>query len=892
MARRGDASGSLVPVVALSRRENWSKMLKKIRAASLLIVLVYAYAEVLLAQETELNLLVLEVQLDQTTISTAIPAYDFGPYTLLPLGELARLLSIAIQTQPASGTASGFILSEDRNFSLNLENGQVTRAGLTEDFDQAQVVSEPDDLYVSMTLLEHWLPVELDVERSRLILRIHPLEMLPMQAHLERMSIGERMRGRIAGGDRDYPHVDLPYRLWSPPAMDQSFTSEYRQKDEISQFNSRYAVHLAGDLLGLESSIYFSKNTRSPSDLRVTLGRQDPDAGLLGPLNARTLQIGSLSSASVENITSGIVGRGVIVSNRPLSQPTQFDRQTFQGDLTPGWDVELFYNDALVGFQQPNADGLYSFEDFPLGYGRNDFKLVFHGPLGETRVEQYSYSLAESMIRSGEFQYSLLEHRDEEGLARSIAQFDVGLAPSLSSTVSFIKAPVAGLERQYTSAGLRAFWQAFSLSTDVIKDHDGGSLSQVGVKTGIAGISFDAKRIYPKQFSSDLFQNSADPIVTRDTLRLNGSMPIFPNVRLPVTIEALWDSHESGRIDKDLHASISTYALRTAFTNTLVWRSHDDNEDLQGTLRISRRLRDMSVRGQIGYALGADAGVSLVALAADKFLGDGYRLTFGVAHELQSVETQYSAGFTKSLGQYGLGINASYLDTGEIATSVQLFLALGRDSSRSGWLLDARPMASTGAAVVRAFLDGNNNGSMDLGEEPLPRVGFSVNGGKHQARTDAAGVTHIDQFPVRQRVSISVDPSTLEDPQWASAVVGRSLIPRPGRIAEMDFPIHMTTEIDGTVVLYENGEARGMGGLELELLDEMNTVVAKTTTSWDGFYIIPGVVSGEYWLQVSPEQLRRLGLNDSGIRVVTVDGTGEFISGIDLLVLATKRFIR
>lgn len=845
------------------------------------------YARISSAQEEELSLLLVEVRLDQTLLSSAISAYDFGPHTLLPLGELARLLSIAIQTRPDEGTASGFVLSEDRSFSLNLGDARVSLAGVNESFDPVQVVVEPDDLYVSITLLEAWLPVELEIERSSLVLRVTPLEVLPLQAHLQRLSAAERM-GRSASGDSaDYPHIDLPYRLWSPPFIDQSLLSEYRsRKDEGAQVNGRYSAHLTGDLFGLESSAYFSQDTGGMAqDLRVTLGRHDPDAGLLGPLRARTVQIGSLSTASVENIARGMTGKGVNLSNRPLTRSTQFDRQTFEGNLTPGWDVELFYNDTLIDFQRPNAEGLYRFEDLPLSYGRNDFELIFHGPLGETRTERYSYSLADSMILPGEFQYNLLEHRDEEGLQRSIAQFDFGIGRFLSTTAGFVRAPVDGLERQYMTAGVRTFWQALSLSSDLVKDIEGGSLVQLGVKTIIAGVTLDGSRTYVDDFYSELFNDAADPEITRDVLRLGGFVPISPRLNLPVTIEALRDEHESGQVDTDFSVRISGYAFNTAFTNTFNWRSHNGREDANGTLGISRRFRDMSLRGQLNYQLGADARLSVVGLSADTFFGDGYRLTMGIAHDLATLETQYSSGFTKSLGQFGLGAGASYLDTGEIAFSLQLFVGLGRDSARSDWLFDARPMANTGAASVRAFLDNNNNGVMDDGDDPMPGVGFTVNGGRHRARTDGAGSAHIDHFPVQQRVNIGVNTDTLEDPRWAPVIPGRSLIPRPGRTAEIDFPLRMSTEIDGTVYLYEDGVVRGMGGLELELSNEDNIVVASITSSWDGFYIIPDVFAGEYWLRVSPEQLRRLGLKETGIRVLTVAGDGEFISGVDLLLV-------
>lgn len=160
--------------------------------------------------------------MDQTLISNAIPAYDLGPHTLLPLGELTRLLSIAIQTQPDLGTATGFILQEDRGFSLNVNTARVTRAGITQAFDPALVLVEPDDLYVDISLLELWLPIELNVERSTLILRVHPLEVLPLQARLKRVNTGERAATQGGYEDPGYPKVDLPYRMVSPPFIDRS----------------------------------------------------------------------------------------------------------------------------------------------------------------------------------------------------------------------------------------------------------------------------------------------------------------------------------------------------------------------------------------------------------------------------------------------------------------------------------------------------------------------------------------------------------------------------------------------------------------------------------------------------------------------------------------------
>ncbi|MDR9438015.1 MAG: hypothetical protein RI841_00725, partial [Halomonas sp.] len=481
----------------------------------LLLVCVLVYAPALSAQEPagEPELLILEVRLDQSVLSGAIPAYEVGEHTLLPLGELARLLTIAIQTQPGDGIASGFILSEDRGFSLNLDNASVTLAGNSETFNPALVLREPDDIYVAMSLLEDWLPLALEIDRASLSLHVHALEALPLQARLAREDLEDRAGTQGGYEDPGYPHHEQPYRLLSIPFIDQTLTTELQHKNNRTQGDAAYTAYLTGDLLGMESSLYFSSSQQDPSpEVRATLGRHDPSGNLLGPLHARSFQFGSLSTPSVDNISRGIRGEGVTLSNRPLTRPTSFDRQTFEGDLPPGWDVELYYNGALVSFTQPDAEGRYRFDDQSLSYGRNDFRLIFHGPLGETRVEQYSFPLDQSMVLPGDFQYSVTEHRDNDGQSRTIAQFDLGLARALTASAGLIRAPVDGDEELYTTLGVRTFWQSLSLGGGLDQAKDGGSLAELDVQTRIGGVAVDASRLLLTDFTSELFPASSDPI--------------------------------------------------------------------------------------------------------------------------------------------------------------------------------------------------------------------------------------------------------------------------------------------------------------------------------------------------------------------------------------------
>ena len=199
-------------------------------------------------------------------------------------------------------------------------------------------------------------------------------------------------------------------------------------------------------------------------------------------------------------------------------------------------------------------------------------------------------------------------------------------------------------------------------------------------------------------------------------------------------------------------------------------------------------------------------------------------------------------------------------------------------------------MANTGAASARVFLDANLNGVMDAGEEPIEGAAFTVKGSRHPAaRTDADGCAWLGHLPVKQNVDIALETATLEDPQWLPRPKGARLVPRPGRVAELDFPVIMTSEIDGTVYLVKKDVKRGIGNVLLELVDSEHNVVGSAKSAWDGFYIVPAVLPGDYLLRISARQLEQLNLADPGMREVTVSPDGAFVNGVDFFLTAGKR---
>jgi hypothetical protein len=840
------------------------------------------------SRKNEANLVLLEVRLGNQVLSDAVTAYESGRDVLLPLGEMARLLTLAIRVTPDQGRASGYILREERTFSIDVAGRAVDMGGKREAFEPSLVKLQDGEIYVASRLLARWLPVDLELDMPNLALLVRPREQLPLQARLARREHG-RLPGAAGGyADPGYPRMATPYRLASVPFIDQTLGVTTGGSGGQRQTGTAYTAYLTADLLGTEAALYASRNRQDPTPgLRLTLGRNDPDGGLLGPLHARTALVGSVVVPGVENISvSSVTGNGVALSNRPLSQPTSFGRQTLRGDLPPGWDVELYYNEALVGFQQSRPDGKYSFEDLPLAYGPNEFRLVFHGPLGQLRVERRSFLLEQSAVPRGALFYDVAAHRDQFGRQRVLGQFEWGLNGTLNATAGWQRVPLPdGSERSYANAGLRGYWNAFILTGDMVHADDGGRLAQLGLKTRIGNVALSASRARLDGFTSELFSPSADPVRIRDELRADGAVAPGGAMFFPFSLDVRRDVLASQKEHIEVQGRISAYRDGTAVSNALRWQSQEGARTADGQLQVSRRVAGIGLTAQLQYLLAPIRRLGSAAVSADRYLDNGYLLNLGLARVFDTRESRLSAALNKSLGRFGLGVSGFRSTRHEYGIGVQFFMAMGREPRSARVMTEAQPMANMGSASVRVFLDKNQNGVMDGGDEPIRGAGFTLNGANFPARTDADGVAYLPRLPVHQNVDLGLDPTTLEDPQWQSRVKGVRIVPRPGQVNQVDFAVSMTGEIDGTTyLLAKGGTKRPIGDLKLELVDAEHKIVASMSSAADGYYVITAIFPGDYLLRIDPAQLERLGLVGTGSQKITISQDGTVLNGRDFYV--------
>ncbi|HYC89627.1 MAG TPA: SPOR domain-containing protein [Thermoanaerobaculia bacterium] len=823
------------------------------------------------AAEPEEEIRILEYVLDDVVLSDAVAGYAGpGDGTLLPLAASAELLGVAITTDPERGTARGFVLNEKATFALDVARGSVTVAGKPRRFDRELVRLFADDIYVDSALLGEWLPVTFDVELFALRVRIRPREPLPLQTRLERERRIRHWRLRLAPADPGYAPLPTRYQLFDAPSIDQSVRLSLAEE----RVHGSYATYATGDLLYMESEAYAAGTDADPfDDWRLTLRRRDPSGAIGGALHATELAVGHIlqpSSALLSTTTDA--APGVLLTNLPLYRASEFDRHSFRGNLPPGWDVELYHNGSLVDYRQQQAGGQYAFDDVPMLFGMNFFRLVFYGPQGQRREEEHRFLLGESLTKRGRLEYRFAASAESRDERRGSLFLSYGLSRNLTATAELASLPTPRGERRFAKGGARMFWSALFAYADYAVDDLGGSAYEAGLQTRIAGVNLLASRTGVRDgYVSEALHAVGDPIVTRDRVRLDTAVPAWLLPRLPVSAELERQELASGHVRTVAQARVSASYKGLSISNRLIRTSTTGQPSrTEAGLQFSRHLRRTGVRGEVLYAT-SPARFSSANLTVERSVAAGYRLYASVARSFLDGRHLFTVGVDKSSGAFAAGVETRFTPSGDSLANVNLSAGIGRDPHLGTWMASARSRAGSGALSARVFLDRNRNDLFDAGDQPLEGVAFTVNSVERAERTGRDGVVHLAGLSPHAPSDVAIAAHTLEDPQWDATRPGVRVMPRPGKAASVELAVVATSEIEGTVTRYRGARAEGAAAVAIELVSASGKVVQQTKSSYDGYYVVSKVRPGRYTLRIDGAPPREL----------TVSPDAPLVTGID-----------
>jgi hypothetical protein len=839
------------------------------------------------------DLRILEMRVETYKLEDILPAYQRKDYLIVPLGYLSEVLDLAIDVDIGNGVAKGFFFKEDNTIYLDTSRSEVIINNTNIQYNQNLVYVLDDDIYVDASLLSKWLNISINADLLASVVTIKSEQKFPFIIRMEREEKIAKSRARLNVDIPYYPYHYEPYDMWNIPFIDQTFDSSSRHSDTGTTNTLRSTTYMTSDLLAMESSLYlFVTNDETLDDFRFTLGKKDPESKLLGFVEASEYAMGHITEPRLKNITvPGDQEAGALVSNFPLNRQAEYDRHRFRGNLLPGWEVELYHNDRLIGYQSTPVDGQYDFDEIPILFGRNYFRLVFYGPQGQVREEDEVFELGQSLTQKGKHYYRALASDNERGGSRATAQYDIGLSNKVSA--SFIGASIplditatTVEQHNYVQAGLRGYWKSLFATVDVIDDIDGGEAINFDLQTGIGNTVLKFNHTIMNQFFSEEYRLAAQEYKNNTEFRIDTTIPPSLLPRIPFSLELKMSDFESGNDRNEVVNLLSLQTYGLSISNQLSYIQNSAAQNLfTGTFGLSSHINRIGVRGTINYAFQPIDEITNVDITIRPPIYKHFQFSYGINHSLKIDVTELSVSASKAIGKYNLSLGARYNTNDVVSLDARFSIGIGREPRQNKWDANAQAIAGRGSVSAQVFLDNNQDGLFNEGDEPLENVGFTINGGYQKIRTDENGIAFITGVPEHKPVNLAINMSTLEDPLWTAALDGMRIVPRPGQAMQLNFPIFASGEIDGTIYFVRNNKKIPAGRVKVEAIDQQGRVIRSSTTEYDGFYIISNIPLGTYRVRVSPEQMSSLNLQAELEPAFTISSDDQFKSGVDFILI-------
>ncbi|WDD99260.1 hypothetical protein [Thalassomonas actiniarum] len=817
-------------------------------------------------------------------------AYKSQANAMIGLGNLFEVLDFPIIIDLGKSTASGWFMNEANTFELNFSEQQIAKAKVNgQEFilNKENYRVEEDDLYVDADVINTWFGTRMAFDFSALSVKLSSSSPLPIEQRLarENKAIYSQQRSTPV-----LPWKENQYRAFSTPVFDVQLNSR------VTEENTFYGYSALGshDLAYLNSQ-YFIGGIKDDniSDLRWRLSKESADGGLLGPLNLSSYEFGDINP-----IRSGIdynanISRGFALSSRALGQVND-NKININGDIQPGWDVELYRNGILIDKQLSLQDGRYEFNDVDLIFGQNTFEMILYGPQGQVEksirevlvsqnsVKRDDSSFAMSLTQTGKSLFGITQGSagDNEGWLFA-GSYEQGVTDwfSVSLGQSTLFSREGSNKLNYNIGANLTLFERLLIDSDFSFDNNDNQSMQLSAKTGFGKHSFDYR------YRIDKSGNGGDR--TEHLLRMSGQA--FRGLALPLNYQNQYDFIETanGQKIQNLTNQISVNVGKTSIANDIFWQDTDnvtgtDSYSLAGSSRIQRSFGKYFTRFEMDYTLEPKAEITRVnskmswAMTSD--------LQSEVALNYNTVDDKYQSEWKLNWRHenFNLSGNLDYDQGGDWALGLFFRFSLGYETDKNNYFLSNKPLTSSGALKVRVFEDLNANGQFDVGE-PLIK-GAKIKGAQNyrQAVSDEQGIALLQNMPNNVTTDIELKEGSLGDPFLIPGFEGVSITPRRGFVDRLDFPVVTSSEVEGTVYLRnKEGEETPAPYVTVNLLDEQGHIVASEDTAFDGYYLFTDLRPGNYRASIDSDYLERKKLHKTDDLILDLSAQGDILNGSD-----------
>lgn len=793
----------------------------------------------------------------------------------LSFRDFVGALELPIQYDIKTGKAQGWYIRENKHFNLDTSKRETTTDHGTFKFsDDVKVDSE--DIFVPVPELAKWFGFKIKNEIGILAITINSSPPLPVEEAMMRRDRTTNV-GRV--GPPSLPEQADNRQLIDYPAADVSTTSSYTHPGDGSRPSNTASasVRTTGDFAygTLTTQTQLNKDDKVQS-LRANYKRETVEPELLGPLKARRYELGDVSPVRSELQQNSSLGTGFRVTNADPTRRYLQPSTEISGTYFPNWDVELYRGPQLMDFQTIGDDGRYRFENVDLYGSNNDFRLVFYGPQGEIREEPFnvpvdtrrladehsSYDI--SILRQDTSTYDKIRSDAEDrGSPLLTALFEQPFGDTSAFTAGLEAGQLNGDQHATLHGGLATTLGDTLLNLDTAVDQDQEMAAQFVARQDFGKhelrneLTVNTDNYKPSTTApTSIFDITTEPPVQevlKNEFDINGPIPlgIGRYSRYNLSLDYTKDSDSNKSIDTS--AGISTVWNRMALGEQLVHSMSDtqDEDTLDSQTTLSGSWNQNRLRLLADYQVKPESRLDNVIASVQRRLNKDVDLDFGIRHDMDPQLTTGTGQVNWNAGFAYISPSISYNTDHDVVATLNTRFGLLRDPQEGSYKSFEIPGSNNGGVSAFVYLDKNGNNQFDDKDEPIPDVWLEApqNGGRE--KTDNKGYALFHQMSSLRLTDVYVDNDTLPDPFWISGYEGAAILPREGYVASLEFPVHISGEMDGTLYARgSGGSSRPLRSVPLGLYDNSGKKIMSALSGSDGFFLFTKIPPGEYLLNI------------------------------------------
>ena len=824
----------------------------------------------------------------------------------LELSDFINVLNFSIDYDDETGSGSGFFLREDWEIDFDLKQKIVTSRGKQLLVSDQEILLQDDLIFISTDSLAKWFDLILEVNIQRQILDIESPFPFPSIAKLKRE---KNFRGR---SDREFrvarlPRLEQPKSNFDINTVDVSLGNRIQRNQLGDVTTSETAnIYAQGEFLEHNGFIFASGDDRNYlQNVRGRLFKRSEDPDLLGFLNARSYSFGDIEEVRIPLTSESDENFGFRFTNSTLEN-TDFATTDIEGSAFPGWDVQLYREGVLTDSQTVGPDGRYIFQEIQLFAGTNDFELFFFGPQGEIRAKSVSAPVSAALLASQNNTYEVsVALQDAQTYREKYDDDEDTFTPNVTvkynkligdnhlAYLGFRTRQVEGDRKYFLSTGATSTLGETLLDTNFAFDQDGEASAQTIVRRNLLGWATSIRtRLNTDNFK---FQETANNTLLEVAINAQKLLS-FGGFKGSLLVDSNYRETADNLTLQNYSFAIANNFFDTSISNRLRYENNeildaDTDEKLKHILSIRKNF------GRFFLNLG-----STYAITPDSEL-ENIRAQLNYRHSNNfSTDLTYDRQFRTDMDIYRLNANylhdkfrlspfIQYSSDNNVAAGINLNFSM-YDVPNS-YYPDFTNKRLSGRGGMSAFVyhDKDGNEIFDNDDEPLGEALVESITSRRRASSDEEGYATIYDLPVTQATDITLKADSLPDPFMLPATEGKSILPVEGTFYNMEFPVHMTGEIDGTVFYFNDDKSSkipvGYNDIMLISLNEPTREAKVINVERDGYYVAYMIRPGDYL--VVPVNKRKYG--NTLPQMITIGYDGPIINDIDVELLPDGAYV-